>query len=578
MRVSSRLCAVALVLAFGSAVRTAVCEPSAGLLVKDGDRIAFMGDSITLLGDWPIGYVNLVMDGLKRAGLKDAVKIAAGAGGDRSNRMLARIDKVLAQKPDWILISCGVNDVWHREHVKPDGRHTGVDLPDYIRNMREMYDRCDKAGAKVVVLTSTMITEDENDQKNKWLVDYNEFERAEAKKRGYVLADLNAAMWRRLRKIRETDKTPGLKLTRDGVHVNFTGDCQMAATILEAFGASARLGGSEEAIFEGLKSSSKEMKGGEPMFAGFSMSEYERFRAAAKASGKSDSDYALDLYLEGIELAAALGSLPPKAPDAPSRPVPEHAAPEVRVKDGARIAFVGDYYFEIGKNQGRCVDQVMRGLAAAGVKKVVKVPGWMRWEKSAQMLERMDKFLKKNQGRKSLDLVVFFVGNDDLATNAGPVVPFEETRKNLLAAFDRFAALKLPVVVCTLRPCRGSETTDAFLREEAAKRGWMLADVAATARAAKSTLDFQDYFGHSLVAKTILKAMGVDEDTVDFVTKTNLDMPGVRAVTVPTTIYQARRARDVFAQFGVREIPARDILLALTDPEKRAVWESKRAK
>lgn len=573
MRVSSRLCAVALVLAFGSAVRTAVCEPSAGLLVKDGDRIAFMGDSITLLGDWPIGYVNLVMDGLKRAGVKDAVKIAAGAGGDRSNRMLARIDKVLKQKPDWILISCGVNDVWHREHFKKDGTHGGVDLPDYIRNMREMYDRCDKAGAKVVVLTSTMITEDENDQKNKWLVDYNEFERAEAKKRGYVLADLNAAMWRRLRKIRETDKKPGLKLTRDGVHMNYLGDCQMAATILEAFGASAKLGGSAEAIFEGLKSSGKELKGGEPMFAGFSMSEYDRFQAAAKAAGKSDSDYALDLYLEGIELAAALGSLPPKAPDAPSRPVPEHATPEVRVKDGAKIAFIGDFYFEVGNRTGRCIDQVMRGLAAAGVKQAVKVQGWHRWEKSAQMLERLDGILKKNP-----DTVVFFVGNDDLATNAGPVMPFEETRKNLQAAFDRFTALKLPVVVCTLRPFSGSEATDAFLREEAAKRGWMLADVAAAARAEKAALGFDDVSGHTLVAKTILKAMGVDDETVEFVVKSNLETPGARDVVVPTTIYQAKRAKDVFAQFGVREIPARDILLALTDPVKRAAWESKRAK
>ena len=246
MRVSSRLCAVALVLAFGSAVRTAVCEPSAGLLVKDGDRIAFMGDSITLLGDWPIGYVNLVMDGLKRAGVKDAVKIAAGAGGDRSNRMLARIDKVLAQKPDWILISCGVNDVWHREHVKPDGRHTGVDLPDYIRNMREMYDRCDKAGAKVVVLTSTMITEEENDQKNKWLVPYNDFLRAEAKARGYLLVDCNVVMQETLAKVRAKDKTPGNKLTQDGVHMNETGECMLASAILKGLGVSSATCGSYE--------------------------------------------------------------------------------------------------------------------------------------------------------------------------------------------------------------------------------------------------------------------------------------------------------------------------------------------
>lgn len=132
----------------------------AEIRVKDGERIAFLGDSITQLGQYQTGFVNLVMEGLKDAGVKNLDRIDAGASGNRFTQMLGRIDGVLAKKPDRILISCGVNDVWHREHIQPDGRHTGVDLPDYIKNMREMYDRADKAGAKVVVLTSTLITDD----------------------------------------------------------------------------------------------------------------------------------------------------------------------------------------------------------------------------------------------------------------------------------------------------------------------------------------------------------------------------------------------------------------------------------
>jgi len=545
-------------------------ETASAVLVKDGEKIAFLGDSITELGNWPAGYVNLVMEGLRRAGVKNAVKIAAGRSGDRSNRMLARIDGVLKQKPDWILISCGVNDVWHREHKNAEGKHTGVDLPDYIANMREMYDKSDAAGAKVVVLTSTMITEDENDQKNRWLVEYNDFEKAEAKRRGYLLVDLNAAMWKRLKQIRETDKTPGNKLTRDGVHMQYGGDCLMAATILNAFGVNANIGNALETTCKELVEAGKNLKGGAYTGAGLSLAEHAKLREAAKAAGKSDADYALDLYLEGIELVATLGSLPPKAPAAPTRPVPAQAAAAVRVRDGAKIAFVGDYYFEIGNMTGRCIDQVMRGLAAAGVKKAVKVPGWQRWEKSAKMLARLDKVLEKKP-----DTVVFLVGNDDRIATGGAVVPFDETKANLLAAFDKFAAAGVQVVVCTLRPGNGTAETDEFLRSEAAKRGWSLADVAAAARAAKANTDYGAFPGHSLVARTVLAAMGVDGETVDFMQKAILETPGGDGINIPTSINQSTHAKEVFSRYGAKGDTVRDILVTLLDPAKRKAWETR---
>ena len=73
----------------------------AGMLVKDGDRIAFLGDSITQFGNRPGGYVQLVMDGMKRCGIK-ATAVPAGISGNKSNDMLKRFDRhVVAKKPQY---------------------------------------------------------------------------------------------------------------------------------------------------------------------------------------------------------------------------------------------------------------------------------------------------------------------------------------------------------------------------------------------------------------------------------------------------------------------------------------------
>ena len=116
-----RLCKKLTVLACLAASLSA----SAEVIIGNGDRIAFLGDSITANGNWPNGYVNLVMKGLEVAGVK-AEKIPAGVSGNKSNDMLARLDRdVLSKNVKWMTFSCGVNDVWHFDWKK------GVPLDDY---------------------------------------------------------------------------------------------------------------------------------------------------------------------------------------------------------------------------------------------------------------------------------------------------------------------------------------------------------------------------------------------------------------------------------------------------------------
>ena len=108
--------------ALGGALLLAASALSAQITVKSGEKIAFLGDSITQQGNWESGYINLVMSALEANGIK-AVKIPAGISGHKSNQMLARLERdVLKKKPQIMTLSCGVNDVWH-------GRR-GVSLED----------------------------------------------------------------------------------------------------------------------------------------------------------------------------------------------------------------------------------------------------------------------------------------------------------------------------------------------------------------------------------------------------------------------------------------------------------------
>ncbi len=197
------------------------------LAVTDGQKIAFMGDSITQGGaKGPKGYVNLVISGLEANGIK-AVSIPAGISGHKSNQMLARLEKdVLSKKPDWMTLSCGVNDVWHGEK--------GVALDQYKENITKIIDQCQAANIKVMILTATMIKEDQANELNQKLVQYNEFLRTLAKEKKCLLADLNADMQAAVGKADKTEKKN--ILTTDGVHMNAAGNRMMAVGVLKAFG------------------------------------------------------------------------------------------------------------------------------------------------------------------------------------------------------------------------------------------------------------------------------------------------------------------------------------------------------
>ena len=226
-----------------------VTASRAEIAVKSGEKIAFLGDSITQ-GGWsnPAGYVNLVIAGLAANGV-DATPIPAGISGHKSNQMLARLEKdVLSKKPNWMTLSCGVNDVWHSiKGVPLDDAQAAAktyekrdpsepDKGTYQANITQIVERAQAAGVQPVILTATVIKEDLNSPENKNLAPYNAFLRQLAKDKKLRIADLYASFEKAIK----AANTPGKNaFTGDGVHMNTAGNKMMALGVLKALGLDA---------------------------------------------------------------------------------------------------------------------------------------------------------------------------------------------------------------------------------------------------------------------------------------------------------------------------------------------------
>jgi lysophospholipase L1-like esterase len=249
--------------------------------VKKGEKIAFLGDSITAAGRKAGGYCQLVLDGLKAEGLECSA-VFAGISGHKSNQMLARLEKdVLSKKPDWMTLSCGVNDVWHGKR--------GVNLEDYKKNITAIVEKAQAAGVKVMILTSTMIKEDQKTELNQKLAPYNAFLKDLAVSKKCLFADLNTEMQEALKQF-PADAPKGKQLTGDGVHMNAYGNHMMAIGVLKAFGLSAEK-------IPALVNKWKDISNNKRMHYQISINEADKIK---EKLGKS-VDQALKDYLEEIK-------------------------------------------------------------------------------------------------------------------------------------------------------------------------------------------------------------------------------------------------------------------------------------
>nr|CAA9273290.1 hypothetical protein AVDCRST_MAG63-3118 [uncultured Armatimonadetes bacterium] len=205
-------------------------------------RIVCLGDSITEGGEAPGGYVWLLRRYLAALYPAQGIEVVnAGISGHKSTDMLARFQSdVLDRKPDLVTISVGVNDVWHGfydNHPLGDGPR-GVPLGAYRRNVEEMVTRARAAGARVVILSTTVIHEDLGNRENRKIDGYNRALRDIARRQRASFVDFQRPFREMIAAYRRTTGARDDLLTTDGVHMNAAGNKVMAHALMAALGIS----------------------------------------------------------------------------------------------------------------------------------------------------------------------------------------------------------------------------------------------------------------------------------------------------------------------------------------------------
>ena len=207
--------------------------------LKKGDRIVFLGDSITEGGGGKTGYITLVQNALdaqcKDLGIQTA---NAGISGNKVPDLQGRLGKdVLAKKPTIVFIYIGINDVWHW-NKQADGTMTGGTPKDrYEAGLKDLVARLKTAGARTILCTPSTIGEkpDGTNERDPMLEEYSAITRNVAKATRTPLLDLRKAFIDYLKANNKENKDRGI-LTGDGVHLGDAGNRLVADQMLGALG------------------------------------------------------------------------------------------------------------------------------------------------------------------------------------------------------------------------------------------------------------------------------------------------------------------------------------------------------
>lgn len=208
--------------------------------LKDGLKLSFFGDSITMQG----GYVRNIQKALREGEGTRAMRIKVfkhglnggrvptvpegkSPWGDLGGTMQELLDR---DKPNVVSIFLGVNDVWHGKN--------GTTPEDFEAGLKKMIAMCEAAGAKVVLSTLAVLQEDGAKLKPK-CDQYAALTRKVAAETGAALVDLRKAFVAYLQSngtALQPDgrvKCRGKLLTYDGVHANAQGNEILADLIAQ---------------------------------------------------------------------------------------------------------------------------------------------------------------------------------------------------------------------------------------------------------------------------------------------------------------------------------------------------------
>lgn len=209
-------------------------EKTAGHALKQGDRVAFFGDSITAQDLYTTFVANHYM--AFRPELKLTFK-NAGVGGDALSNGISRIDRDLVPfKPTVITCFFGMNDAGY---VAPDDPKVAENLAkykeDYAKLLGLLREKC--PNARIVLFTTSVVDSKQNNKLSKYnevLEKFSAFVREFGKEQKLQVVELYKPMLEWVEKT-QGDEHP-YSIIPDSVHPNATGQFLMAELILKAWG------------------------------------------------------------------------------------------------------------------------------------------------------------------------------------------------------------------------------------------------------------------------------------------------------------------------------------------------------
>ncbi|RMG35668.1 MAG: hypothetical protein D6725_12175 [Planctomycetota bacterium] len=201
--------------------------------VRPGDRIVFLGDSITAAAVRKDGFITRIGEFVRKERPDWKLElIGAGISGNKVPDLQKRLDRdVLSRRPDVVVVYIGINDVWHWN------RNAGTPKDAYEVGLRDVVARIQKAGAQVLLCTPSVIGEktDGSNRFDSMLDEYAAISRKVARELHCGLLDLRRRFLAKLKQINKDNRSKGI-LTTDGVHLNAAGNRFVAECMLEGLG------------------------------------------------------------------------------------------------------------------------------------------------------------------------------------------------------------------------------------------------------------------------------------------------------------------------------------------------------
>lgn len=207
---------------------------------KDGDRVCFIGDSITHKG---IYHQYIYLYYLTRFPDRKIEMFNCGISGDTAAWALARFDADIARhKPTLSTIMLGMNDVGRHFYKNDDpknlaGRKQSLEI--YRKDMSTLIERVQGLNSDIIFIGPSIYDETSTVKRkpeigiNGALIECSNFCKESAAKLGKGFVDFNQPMLKINAEIQKEDKVKTI-VSHDRVHPSATGHLFMAYTFLKA--------------------------------------------------------------------------------------------------------------------------------------------------------------------------------------------------------------------------------------------------------------------------------------------------------------------------------------------------------